>query len=132
MPVIATGGIGDGRGIAAVLALGACAAQIGTAFLLADEAGTNAAYRRALREAAAHDTVLTSAFSGKLARGLRNRFIAEMNDAATRAPYPYQNALTRDVRTAAAEQGAVSFLSLWAGQAMTLARSECTRDIIMR
>lgn len=130
IPVIAAGGISDGRGIAAVLALGAVAAQCGTAFLLADEANTSPAYRDALEHARDEDTILTAAFSGRVARGLRNRFSIEMDDARKRAPYPYQNALTRDLRTKAAKAGNAEMLSLWAGQAFPLARAESARAIV--
>ncbi len=132
VPVIAAGGITDGRGIAAALALGACAAQIGTAFLLADEASTAPAYRDALGAASSADTALTQAFSGRWARGIQNRAMRELADPRLRAPYPYQNALTRDVRTAAAQQGRAEFLSLWAGQAFPLARAESAAAIVTR
>ena len=130
LPVIAAGGIGDGRALAAVLALGAQAAAIGTSFLLANESTISPAHRAALRTAAARTTVLTRAFSGRTARGLPNRFIREALDPAGIAPYPYQNAMTRDIRTAAAAQGRAEFLSLWAGQAASLAREKPAAEII--
>jgi nitronate monooxygenase len=132
IPVIAAGGIGDGRGVAAVLALGATAAQLGTAFLLAPEAGTSPAYRAALIRASARDTVITKAFSGKAARGIANRVTQELSDESLRAPYPYQNALTRDIRNAAAKQDRAEYLSLWAGQASALAREERAAQIVRR
>jgi nitronate monooxygenase len=130
IPVIAAGGIGDGRGVAAVLALGARAAALGTSFLLANESAISPAYRAALRSETAATTVLTRAFSGRTARGLSNRFIDEVLDPDDIAPYPFQNALTRDVRTAAAEQGRAEFLSLWAGQAARLATPKPAAEIV--
>jgi nitronate monooxygenase len=130
VPVIAAGGIGDGRGIAAVLALGACAAQIGTSFLRATEAGTAQAYREALRGSSAAQTIITEAFSGKPARGIANRVTRELGDPRERALYPYQNTLTRDVRNAAASRGRAEFLSLWAGQAFPLAQDAPAARII--
>jgi nitronate monooxygenase len=121
VPVIAAGGIMDGRGLVAALALGAGAAQLGTAFLRCPEAGTSAPYRAALRQARDDSTVVTRAFSGRAARGLANRFTLEMA-AAPLAPFPAQNALTRDMRAAAARAGDSGLLSLWAGQAAALAR----------
>ncbi len=130
VPVIAAGGIGDGRGVAAALALGACAAQLGTAFLRATEASTAKAYREALRRSSAADTVITEAFSGKPARGIVNRVTSELEDRNERAPYPYQNTLTRDIRNAAAAQDRAEFLSLWAGQAFPLAQDAPVAQII--
>jgi len=130
VPVIAAGGIGDGRGIAAVLALGARAAQVGSAFLLADESGIPSAYRRALLSERSATTRLTNAFSGRYARGVRNRFIDEMTGSSDLAPFPYQNTLTRDIRAAAAAQDRDEFLSLWAGQAVGLARALPAAEIV--
>src|SRR5207249_4470536 len=121
VPVIAAGGIMDGRGFAAALALGASAVSMGTAFLRCPEAGTSAPYRAALREARDDATVITRAFSGRAARGLANRFTREMA-AAPLAPYQVQNSLTREIRTASARRGDAALLSLWAGQAAALAR----------
>ncbi len=132
IPVIGSGGIGDGRGVAAVLALGADAAQIGTAFLLSREACTSGAYRRALSESSSSDTVITTAFSGKPARGIANRFTAELADGIDVARFPFQNALTRDIRNAAGSQDRAEFLSLWAGQAFPLAREESAASIVRR
>jgi nitronate monooxygenase len=132
-PVIAAGGIMDGRGFAAALALGASAVSMGTAFLRCPEAGTSAPYRAALREARDDATTVTRAFSGRAARALANRFTREMAGAPL-APYPAQNSLTREMRTAAAKGGNASLLSLWAGQAAALGRelpaSELTTQIL--
>ncbi|HEY6908101.1 MAG TPA: nitronate monooxygenase [Myxococcales bacterium] len=132
-PVIAAGGIMDGRGLAAALALGASAASLGTAFLRCPEAGTSAPYRAALREARDDTTTVTRAFSGRAARALANRFTREMADAPL-APYHTQNSLTREIRTAAAKRGDGTLLSLWAGQAAALGRelpaAELTAQIL--
>lgn len=124
VPVVAAGGIMDGRGIAAALCLGAAGVQMGTAFLACPESGASPAYREAVlsRAGGGDATVLTRAFSGRLARGIANRFTEEM----ARAPvlnYPLQNALTSELRQAAARAGRADLLSLWAGQAHGLARA---------
>ena len=129
VPVIAAGGIMDGRGFAAALALGASAASLGTAFLRCPEAGTSAPYRAALRDARDDATVITRAFSGRAARGLANRFTREMA-AAPLAPYHVQNSLTREMRTASARRGDAGLLSLWAGQAAALAREVPAGELV--
>lgn len=129
-PVIASGGIVDGRGVAAAFALGASAVQLGTAFLLADETATPQAYRESLRTRSSRETAVTDVFSGRFARGIRNRFIDEMTERNGRAPYPYQNALTRDVRNAGARAGVSDVLSLWAGQGFPLARTGTALEIV--
>jgi nitronate monooxygenase len=121
-PVVASGGIMDGRGVAAALALGASAVQMGTAFLTTDEAGIPHVYKEAILAAGEHETRITRAFSGRPARGIINRFMSEVDDAAAALPYPYQNALTRPLRQTAAQQGRADMLSLWAGQGLRLAR----------
>jgi nitronate monooxygenase len=128
-PVIAAGGIMDGRGFAAALALGASAVSLGSAFLRCPEAGTSRPYRDALKEARDDATVITRAFSGRAARGLANRFTREMAGAPL-APYPAQNALTRDIRAAAAKNGDSTLLSLWAGQAAALAREAPAGELV--
>jgi nitronate monooxygenase len=101
VPVIAAGGIMDGRGIAAALALGASAAQMGTAFLTCDEAGIPEAHKAAILAAREHETRVTRAFSGRPARGIVNRFMTEVERASGAIlPYPLQNALTRPLRSA--------------------------------
>ncbi len=123
LPVIASGGIMDGRGIAAALALGAAAAQLGTAFLVTEEAGIPEAYKAAILAARAEDTRITRAFSGRPARGIANRFMdsVERQPGAT-LPFPLQNVLTRPLRSAGAKAGRAEVLSLWAGQGLELAR----------
>ena len=124
VPVVASGGIMDGRGIAAALALGASAVQLGTAFLTTHEAGIPDVYKAAILAAREDQTRVTRAFSGRPARGIVNRFLTEVEGEGGEAilPYPYQNALTRPLRTAAGQQGRPEFLSLWAGQGVRLAR----------
>ena len=101
IPVIASGGIMDGRGIAAARALGAAGVQLGTAFLATDEAGTSAAYRARLLESAEDATAVTRAYSGRPARGIRTAFMAEVEAAGVPIPpFPLQNAMTRPLRAA--------------------------------
>lgn len=133
LPVIAAGGIMDGRDLAAVVSLGASAAQLGTAFLPCPECGTAQAHKQAILGAATDTTVITRAFSGRPARGLANDFIArfrEHDDAIL--PYPLQNLLTRAMRTAAAKHADDRFLSLWAGQGVTRARALPAAELVKR
>ncbi|MBO7742679.1 nitronate monooxygenase [Paenibacillus sp. MWE-103] len=117
IPVIAAGGIMDGRGLVAALALGAQGAQLGTRFLTAAESGAQAAYRKALLGSTEESTVITKAFSGRPARGIRNAFVREWEAGGLEPlPFPTQNTATRDIRGAAAKQGNAEYLSLWAGQ----------------
>jgi nitronate monooxygenase len=133
LPVIASGVIMDGRGIAAALALGAAAVQMGTAFLTCDEAGVPEAYKQAILGAREDGTRLTRAFSGRPARGIVNRFMTEIEgDSPAILPFPLQNTLTRPLRTAAARQGRAEFLSLWAGQGVRLARRQSAADLVAR
>ncbi len=129
IPVIAAGGIMDGRGVAAALALGADAAQLGTAFLRCPEAGTSPPYRRALTTATETGTILTNAFSGRPARGIRNRQAVDLAGAAL-PPYPVLNALTRPLRRAAAAAGRWEFLSLWAGQGVPAGRELPAAELV--
>lgn len=123
LPVIAAGGIMDGRGVAAALALGASAAQMGSAFLLADEAVNGPTWQAAIGDAPDDATRLTRAFSGRFARGIENRFIREMRRLQDDVPaYPVQNRLTQAMRAAAAKAGDPEMMSLWAGQAVKLAK----------
>jgi nitronate monooxygenase len=133
VPVIASGGIMDGRGIAAALALGASGVQLGTVFLACDEAGVPEAYKRALLAATETDTIITAAFSGRPARGIGNRFMREMGgETAAILPFPWQNALTRPLRVAAAKAQREEFLSLWAGQGLRMARCQPAKELMRR
>jgi nitronate monooxygenase len=135
IPVIASGGIMDGRGIAAALALGASAVQLGTAFLTCSEAGAPNSYKEAILNAHENQTRVTRAFSGRPARGIVNRFMTEVeaNGGADSIPqFPLQNALTRALRTAAAKQDRAEFLSLWAGQGVRLAHRQPAADLVAR
>ena len=131
LPVIAAGGIMDGRGVAAALALGASAVQMGSAFLLADEAITGPTWQAALREAPDDATRLTRAFSGRYARGLQNRFVREMAAVQDEVPaYPVQNRLTQALRAEANTSCDPEMMSLWAGQAATLARPGAAGEMV--
>jgi nitronate monooxygenase len=127
LPLVAAGGLGNGPAIAAVLAAGASAAQLGTAFLPAPEAGTHPAHRAALAEE--EPTALTRAFTGRLARGIVNRFLLQHTDAAPIA-YPYIHNATMPIRAAARERGDADGFNLWAGQAHTLAREMPAAQIV--
>jgi nitronate monooxygenase len=132
-PVIASGGIMDGRDLALMLANGAVAAQLGTAFLRCPESGASSAYKRAIQMAASDTTVITRAFSGRPARGLVNAFITALNGKEhTILPYPLQNALTRPMRTAAGVRGNAGFLSLWAGQGVARSREMPAADLVSK
>ncbi|GFZ88613.1 nitronate monooxygenase [Paenibacillus marchantiophytorum] len=121
IPVIAAGGIMDGRGLVAALALGAQGVQMGTRFLTASECGANPAYKRALLASTEESTVLTKAFSGRPARGIQNAFIRQWAEGGTEPlPFPTQNTLTREIRNAAAQQENAEYMSLWAGQGTRL------------
>lgn len=114
VPVVAAGGVNDGRSLAAALALGASGVQIGTRFLSAEEAGIHQAYKHKLFNSNEDDTVITRVFSGRPARGIRNTFIEEFTIAPL--PYPYQNSATKSVRSGAQKINNGEYMSLWAGQ----------------
>lgn len=129
-PVIAAGGVADRRGVAAALALGADGVQVGTAFLRTRESAATDAHRAALTAAADTDTVLTRAMSGRLARGIPNRALREIEASGMIAPFPAQNWLTGVFRAAATAAGDGDLLSLWAGQAAGLARRETAAEVM--
>jgi nitronate monooxygenase len=117
VPVIATGGIADARGVAAALALGAAGAQIGTAYLLCPEATTSAVHRAALKSEAARHTALTNLFSGRPARGIVNRLMRELGPMSPAAPaFPLAAAAVAPLRARAESQGSGDFSPLWSGQ----------------
>ena len=122
LPVVAAGGIMDGAGIAAVLALGAQAAQLGTAFIPCPESGAPKIHKDSLLAAREDDTRVTEKFSGKPARGLVNRFMKEM-ERAPQLAYPAQNKLTGPLRQAAGKAGRPDFVAMWAGQGAAMSRA---------
>jgi nitronate monooxygenase len=133
LPVIAAGGIMGGRGVAAALALGAGAVQMGTAFLLSDEATVSTPWRAAIEAAGDDPTRLTRAFTGRYARGLENRFMREMRAVEADVPaYPVQNRLTQPMRAAALAAGDAQMMSLWAGQGVGLAQSGPAGEMVRR
>jgi nitronate monooxygenase len=125
VPVIAAGGIGDVRGVVAALALGAEGVQMGTVFLACEESGASLLHRQALRGKKAGHTALTKGFTGRLARGIHNRLLQELNQEGTAIlPYPLQRSLLRNLAIPAEAAGRSDLLSLWAGQSANL--SSCT------
>jgi nitronate monooxygenase len=130
-PVVAAGGIMDGAGIAAVLALGAQAAQMGTAFLATPESGAPAQHKLALKGRSA--TTVTRQFSGRWARGIRNRYIEEMEaNPGPLLPFPAQHQLTVRLRAESNKQGSPDCVALWAGQAYPLATEAPAGELIAR
>lgn len=131
IPVIAAGGIMDGRGIVASLALGAQAVQMGTAFVTSTESGANVQHKEAILQASENRTVITSAFSGKPARGIQNRFINEMKEYDDQIlAYPLQNTLTKAIRKAAAINKQPEYMSLWSGQSPRLSMATSATKMI--
>jgi len=127
LPLIATGGIADGAALAAVLCAGASAGQIGTALMLAPEAGTAEAQRKVLAER--RPTRVTRAFTGRAARGIVNRFMTEHHDAAPVA-YPELHHVTSPLRAAARRRGDADGFNLWAGQAHELVQARPAGEIV--
>lgn len=133
VPVIAAGGIADGRGIAAALALGAAGVQIGTAFLTAAETGVPAVHVEALMAADGAGTGVTRAFSGRPARGIVNRYMRELAPHEDQLPdFPLMNTLSAPLRKASAEAGMPDFVALWSGQAVGLSRRGTSAELVER
>jgi nitronate monooxygenase len=122
IPIVAAGGIMDGRCIVAALNLGACGVQMGTAFLTCHESGIPPIYKQVLLTQKQDTTILTRSFSGKLARGIQNKFTDNLSQSHI-LDYPIQNALTNAMRKAAIAKNNINFMSLWSGQSAQLCRN---------
>ena len=130
VPVVAAGGIADGRGIAAALALGAAGVQMGTAFLLCNETNTSAIYREMLRRSESGATMLTNVFTGRPARAFANRLSREVGPISCIAPsFPGAIAATAQLRAEAQKSGSTAFTPFWAGQASPLTRETPAADL---
>jgi nitronate monooxygenase len=131
LPVIAAGGIMDGRGLMASICLGAKGVQMGTAFLTCKESGAHQVHKDTILNSNEDQTVLTRSFSGKWARGIKNKFILEMQKHETFLPdFPVQNTLTQDIRKTSNAQNNQDFMSLWSGQSPRLAKSQTVKSLI--
>jgi nitronate monooxygenase len=131
IPVIAAGGIMDGRGLMASICLGAKGVQMGTAFLTCIESGAHKVHKDAIMNVTEEDTVLTRSFSGKWARGITNNFILGMQSNEWYLPdFPVQNTLTQDIRKVAASKNNKEFMSLWSGQSTRLAKQQAVKILI--
>src|ERR1700739_3635046 len=131
LPVVAAGGIGDTRGILAAFALGAEGVQMGTAFLACEDSGANTLHRKALLSGQAKQTALTRGFTGRLARGIKNRLLDELNQKDIEIlPYPLQRALVRHLSIPAEKAGRPELLPLWAGQSANLSRNSDVRALL--
>ena len=129
VPVIAAGGIADGRGIAAAMALGASAAQLGTAYLLCPEARISAQYRAALKAARDDSTAITNVLTGRPARVIVNRVVRQIGLIAGEVPaFPLPNTALAALREKAEEQGSTDFSALYAGQAAPLGRELSAKE----
>ncbi len=131
IPVLAAGGIGDGRGFAAALLLGAAGVQVGTAFIGCPESSASAAHREALRSAAAQQTALTRAFSGRPARGIVNRLVREAAVGPPPPGYPEAYFAGKALAAAATQAGHHEFSAFWAGQAAPLSASGQTAAAVV-
>jgi nitronate monooxygenase len=130
-PVVAAGGIMDGAGVAAALALGAQGAQLGTAFIATPESGASRVHKERVLAAREDETLVTEKFSGKPARGIANRFMREMRDRdAPQLAFPAQAALTGRLRTASAKADNPDFVAMWAGQAVALSRALPAAELV--
>ena len=132
VPVIAAGGIMDARGIVACRALGASAVQLGTAFLACPETGIPTPWRETLLNADGQDTTVTTVMSGKPARGIRNRYITELEAMdEPLLPYPLQYALSGPLRRESTKQGNTDFLSMWSGQGVGLIKEMSAAELVI-
>jgi len=132
VPVVATGGIADGRGVAAALMLGASAVQIGTGFLRTPEAGISHAWADALARAEPEDTIVSRVFSGRAGRSIATRYVraARSADAPLPAPYPVQRGLTAAMRKQAHAAGDIDRMQAWAGQSAKLAKAKPAGELV--
>jgi nitronate monooxygenase len=131
IPVVAAGGIMDGRGLTASLCLGAQGVQMGTAFLTCLESGANEVHKEEILHSKEDQIVLTRSFSGKYARGIRNKFISDMEEFEDSfPPFPVQNTLTQQMRKAASSQINREYMSLWSGQSPRLAKKQSVKALI--
>ncbi len=132
IPLIAAGGIMDGAGVLAAEILGASASQLGTAFLTCPECSAAEVWKQDLLEAKEHQVATINSFSGRAARGLRNRFVEALPQALEGLPYPVLNALTAPLRRAAAAARRSDLLSEWCGQAAALVRPQPAAELVAR
>jgi nitronate monooxygenase len=131
LPVVAAGGIGDARGVVAALALGAEGVQMGTAFLACEESGASTLHRKAILSGQVRQTALTRGFTGRLARGIKNRLLDQLNQKNIEIlPYPLQRALVRHLSIPAEKAGRPELLPLWAGQSASLSRYTEVRTLL--
>ena len=131
LPVIASGGIMDGRGIVAALALGASAVQMGTAFLMCRESGVPESYKNAMLAANEDDTVISNVFSGRYARLIENRYIRDMRNSDLQPlPFPWQNAITSPMRKAAAAKNNSDLMAVYTGQGLRMLRPMPAAELI--
>jgi nitronate monooxygenase len=132
LPVVATGGIADGRGVAAALALGASAAQIGTGFMRCPEARLNPAWAKALGETPPEGTIVSRVFSGRAGRSIATDYVraATASSAPAPAPYPVQRGLTAAMRADATQRGDIQRMQAWAGQSAALAQARPAADVV--
>lgn len=129
VPVLAAGGIGDRRGVAAAFALGAQGVVVGTAFLVSTQSAAPPSYREAILLARGHDTVLTRAMSGRLSRGLPQRAVRDIEGTGAILPFPAQNWLTGAFRRAASAQDRAELMSLWVGQGAPMVREASAQQV---
>lgn len=133
IPIIAAGGIMDGRGIVAATVLGAQGVQMGTAFVTCKESGAHPLYKEAVLHATEDEAVLTKVFSGKEARGIQNKFILEMTKYESHLPpYPIQNTLTSEIRKSAKKANQREYMSLWSGQSPRLSKDVTVRELFQK
>jgi nitronate monooxygenase len=133
IPVIAAGGIGDARGVAAAFMLGAAGVQLGTAYLVCPEASVHPLHRKTLLEASDHSTVVTKLFSGRPARAIRNRLTEGLHAHERHAaPFPAQRPMVAQLTTASAKENRAEFMQLWSGQAARLSKAEPAAEKTVR